>query len=273
MKNNNKFIIFSLCLLLICSCENDDALPNDFYFGASLSTNNRTTELPVGVATASFSADFVLKAPKNGASVDKIDVSVDFKDVINDGTDLSKKNAFIESIPSSELNINDSTRPKFSYQTTLQDIVTALGISIDDVDGDDEFDITFTIVFEGREIPISYNVKIVCPPTTTPTPGTWVLDMQDSFSDSWDGASLDIFIDGVSTRYTMSSGIATVQFTFEVPNGTQTILVTYNETSSYPNEHTFQIISASGDTVANAGPFTQISGGGTIDILLNYCAF
>lgn len=266
----------ALSILFLSSCQEDNVLPgeDDFFYGASLNVDNATTEIPVGVITSNlFSADFVLLAPQNGATVNKIDVSVVFKDLVNDGTDLSKESTFIESIVASAFIIGSETsRPEFSYAVPLQEILTTLSLNISDIDGSDEFDVIFSIAYDDHVIPISYNVIVVCPPTTSPTPGTWEIELREQFGDSWDGGALVITIDGTSTEYNSNQSLEIV--TFNVPVGTVSLTVGYKG-GNYDNENGWKITSANGKVVADVsiGDISGVSSGEVQEQTVDYCAY
>ena len=52
--------------------------------------------------------------------------------------------------------------------------------------------------------PYLYNAGLLCIPET-PFPGDYVIDMHDSYGDGWNGASVSVEIDGVTTHYTLDN--------------------------------------------------------------------
>ncbi len=79
---------------------------------------------------------------------------------------------------------------------------------------------------------------------------TWTLQMNDSWGDGWNGASLVVNIGGVPTTYTATGSGTTVQLT--VPMGAP-ITLTFNS-GTWDGEITYQLINDQGVTVHSAGP-------------------
>jgi len=85
--------------------------------------------------------------------------------------------------------------------------------------------------------------------------GDWVLDMQDSFGDGWNGASVTFEVDGVETDYVLddfSTDGATGTVTITVPVGSQTLRFFYNS-GAFDEEVTFQITAPNGVEVGSFG--------------------
>ncbi|BDS10033.1 T9SS-dependent choice-of-anchor J family protein [Aureispira anguillae] len=84
---------------------------------------------------------------------------------------------------------------------------------------------------------------------------TYVIDLQDSFGDGWNGASIDVNINGsLFANYTLPTG-STGQVTFNA-NNLDIVTFTYNS-GSYDNEVTYQI-STGGAQVYSDGPSPTI---------------
>lgn len=257
-------------ILFFTACEKEDHISESYIYSAALLPSNTIRELSLLDINAPFSTDLEVRAPENGKSVDRIDVYVTFKDLFNNGTDLSTSKNLLESISGVDVlkNIGETLRPVVKYSITKKQMIDTSKISNDAVTGGDEFVLSFTIVLKsGDEFTTDLSSVIVCPPSA-PSPGTWILDMQDRFGDTWDGASLTISVDGDSKDYTMDSGKETQQFTFEVPTGANTIEVIYN-IASFANEHTFQITSSTGRVVLDIGP-SPVDG---VQSGYDYCGF
>jgi hypothetical protein len=110
---------------------------------------------------------------------------------------------------------------------------------------------------------MAYRINIVCPPKAG-TAGTWTIDMQDSYGDGWNGASLDVTIDGTTTAYTFDAG-AVAQFTFDVSADAEVLSIVYTS-GAFDEENTFQVISPTAQVVLDLGP-TPAAG---VE-LLDYC--
>jgi hypothetical protein len=161
-------------------------------------------------------------------------------------------------------------------------LATASGLAPGDYTGGDTFTIRYVLnLTDGRSFtntntastvsggsyfrsPFRYTVPLVCPPIA-PTAGVWSLEIQDSYGDSWNGASLDVNIDGTTTNYTHEGGSST-SYTFTVPAGATSIQIVYNG-GTFDEENTFQVVSANGNTVLDLGP-TPPAGSGLFDFCL-----
>ncbi|MBT8387566.1 MAG: hypothetical protein KJO12_09170 [Ignavibacteria bacterium] len=104
-----------------------------------------------------------------------------------------------------------------------------------------------------------------CELTPATIEGTWGLEMQDSFGDGWNGASVTFEIDGIGIDYTIlagSSGSASII----VPPGAQTLRFFYNS-GAFDEEVTFQILSPNGNEVGSFGPNPPIG-----ELTIDACA-
>ena len=279
MKNNNnkllKVYLIVLSILFMLSCEKEEPLSTSaYYLGAQVTSDNFSEDIPVGQPNATVSGDFVVSAPENGQTVSKIDVSIVFNDVVNNGTDVSTDNVLLKSIPASELVIGESFRPEFSFETTLQEMLTTLSVDINAVDGSDIFDINFSVSYGDREVTSQFNIPVVCPSTTAPTPGTWELELREQWGDGWDSGAVVITIDSVATEYFSFSQLETV--TFEVPNGASSLSVGYKG-GNWDNENGFTLKNPEGKIVIDIAQGSITRGSvpfGTIaEQVVDYCAF
>jgi hypothetical protein len=76
--------------------------------------------------------------------------------------------------------------------------------------------------------------------------------MQDSYGDGWNGASIDITVDGVTTNFLIADGFS-ASGTLEVAADASSIGITFNS-GDWDSEITYQIISANGNTIIDTGP-------------------
>lgn len=266
----------SLVAIFACSEEEHISL-NQKTFGVTLEDENTITELPIGQSDSEFSTRLTLKAPENGQSVDKIDVHIKFLDLVNEGSDKTSEETLFKTIEPSDFinNIGEDSRPKIDFAITLLELISNTGIVNNDVDGSDEFEIKFTVVLNNeRKFSKVFTTKIVCPPTTPPTPGIWQLELRERWGDSWDGGALVISIDGVVSEYNSTLTLETV--TFNVPAGTSSMSVGYKG-GNWDNENGFKITNPDGKVVINI-PIGGIGRGsvpfGTIaPQIVDYCAF
>ncbi|WP_027392559.1 hypothetical protein [Aquimarina latercula] len=167
MKLINKFLVLGgLSIgLLFNSCTDDEKLPNPLE-ASDVETN--------GAYLKTISSSFVVDlfdidgsgfevtleehdALNDGSLIQDVDVYVRFTDntVDEDGTttpmdpdddiDNSKDEILYETIPSSAFSMNSNSQPEVTYQTTMPEVLTALGLINDNLDGADNFFVRFTL--------------------------------------------------------------------------------------------------------------------------------
>jgi len=105
-------------------------------------------------------------------------------------------------------------------------------------------------------------VGVACIPVE-PVTGDYVLDLEDTYGDGWDGAFITVTIDGTATDYTIDSG-STANFTINVPAGTTELIFNYTP-GNFESEHIWELLAPNGDTAAAGSP----GPGG--EIVLNIC--
>jgi ribosomal protein S27E len=204
------------------------------------------------------SSSALLATPEEGLTVDLI-VNISAKSDANRAIQ-------IEIDPSStatpdQYTISDLVIPAGSFLGTIK--VTSnfsalpemgssfLTVNITDVENTNE------LVFGAK----TFNLEFfrLCPVPA----GDYILELNDSFGDGWDGAIMRVTIDGVSTDFT-GSGFGTI-FTVNAPDGTETLVFTYLP-GSFESEHTYIITSPNAIVVSSDGPRPTPG-----DILFNTC--
>ncbi|GAA3594061.1 hypothetical protein Q4Q39_06540 [Flavivirga amylovorans] len=283
---NYIYIVFITIILSfsIYSCDKEDDLigNNDAFLAVVISSDNATNELPVGVVTESFNGDFVIQAPQNGDTIEQIEVFLSFNDIVNEGTDLSKELVMLETITPNTFNIGSETlRPEFNYNVTLQDMIATLGITSDDVNGSDEFNIVFRVFYDNRTLDTTpYNVKVVCPSSTPPTAGDYEITFL-GVDNGWyfNGGcgftlgSIKISVDGnPSTTYQPVCGGGDIQkFIFNIPPSTTSVEIDVSENFGAfdRSKRGYKIIAPSGRSLADVAIGTLNGGSQELD----YCAY
>lgn len=295
----HKFLLgTALATSLFFSCTEADNVIDEVFEetqrGAILRTLQVTSnELPIGISDAAFSVDLEIQDEENGELVETIDVYVGFRDntIEEGGTDLSKAQVMVGSIPSSSFE-QGPILPRTSYSLGLTEMLSALSLSEDNVDGGDEFTVRFELVLsDGRRYslaensatltgsffasPFQYTATVVCPPTA-PTPGTWIFNTTDAYGDSWNGASLNVSLDGedpIIIANTDADGVSpgseTIEYTVEVPEGTETISITFTS-GSFDGEIAYTVTSASGNVVLSQEAYADTTPTAGVE-LINYC--
>lgn len=151
------------------------------------------------------------------------------------------------------------------------DIVSALGLTVDDINGGDFIRFLGTTTatdgrvytFENYSASITgqpeqlqalnFVVLVKCSPISDATiAGTWIIEMTDLFGDGWDGAFVTFEIDGVATNYTFTSGSAAT-FNVEVPSSASSLVISYTS-GAFEEEHIYTIETPDGDVRGPFGP-------------------
>lgn len=180
--------------------------------------------------------DFTLDVTLSGGAVP---ASGEIHAAINDG--VFSKVTDIESFPA---NINIS----------LTDVVNALAMVTTDLTGGDVVSFKTTFTDSSGETMTSASVfgaAIVCPPIA----GTYIIEMQDSYGDGWQGGGINAVLDGVTTFINIPNGGGSVgSATFVVPEGS-IALVWHYVNDSYNSEVSFQIYDPNGQLInSSANP-------------------
>ncbi len=286
-----KFYIPVVLAALFVSCSSDDKLvdkvdadvqrgavlrtitfdPNSFFFDNTDSEVNYTWEY---------------QDITDGDLLSSVDVTIGFIDgTPANGTTTATETA-LASFPASQFSLGEYGLPRVDYSLTYGEALAALGLAFDPavVTGSDQFVMNITLnLTDGRTItaadlsgtvsggsffssPLTYRIPIVCPPRAG-APGTWTIDMQDSYGDGWNGASVTVTIDGVGTDYliTGAQGDANTE-TFDVPAGASTLSIIYNS-GDWDSEVTFQVTAPNGNTIIDVGPSPAVGAE-----LIDYCA-
>ncbi len=214
------------------------------------------------------------------------------------GTDFSAAEVAAGTIPRANFTLGSRGLPQTSYSIGLETMQSLLGLTGDQVNGGDVFRIRFELVLiDGRTYsladntatltgtffasPFAYNATVVCPPVA-PTPGTWTINMQDSYGDGWQtdnangGAGLTVTLsDGTVFEVGLCSPYLASDFTCTpgASSGTATIDIPADAGLSewffpgdFYGEISFQIITPNGNTVADIAP-----GAAAGVVAINFC--
>jgi len=105
-----------------------------------------------------------------------------------------------------------------------------------------------TTVCSGAQIQLQGGVANTPPPAPA---CNYSLDLEDTFGDGWDGASLDVSINGVVTNYTIAAG-SNAGYNFTLNDG-DVLEITYNS-GNYESEHIYTLTDCNGVQVFGDGP-------------------
>lgn len=278
MKSLKNALFPALALSLIfVGCEDGDKVFDEIRSnetrGAVLRTvNYDTNEIPIGATDYMFEVDLEVQDQANGGNVSQVQVYLSFDDnTIESGDpDLSKEEVLVTTLDAASFTTGEFGLPRTTYSIDLGTMLSTLGLSTADifVTGGDEFNVRFALLLnDGRTYtnsdnsgtltgsffssPFLYTTKVVCPPLA-PSAGTWTIAMQDSYGDGWNGASVDITIDGTVNSFLIPDGSELTE-TLEVADGASAVSIIFNS-GDWDSEITFQITSSTGTTILDLGP-------------------
>ena len=287
----NKYIITLLAgvALLFSACSEGDKVIDEVFDNETRGAVLRTIEILSNEVSIN-SSDGSLSGGGFGVILEEqdqeggdllafVEVYASFADN-NDGGADDRDEVLVDEIDASEFTLGEFGYPRAEYSITAEELLSVLSLSSTDIFGGDQFRVRFELVLtDGRRYsfadntgtltgsffssPFQYNANVVCAPSA-PTPGDWVFDLQDSYGDGWNGASLTVTIDGEATTVGLDDGSEdTVIVT--VPDGAAVISIVYNS-GAWDSEVTFQITSANGNEVSSEGPNPPVG----VE-LLDYC--
>jgi len=273
-KQLNKIVLLLLSVIVISSCESDDKAIDQVFDGVSYGAVLRKLEITSGSYNLSdlnsaFSIIVEEQDEEYGALLSEVDVYV--------SGGQSSTEALQQTVPASAFTIGDKGLPVTEISVTLGDALTALGLGSNYGVGD-VFTIRLSLkLTDGREFssssasgslqgsyfasPFLYNSAILC----TPKPGDYVVDMQDSYGDGWQGDGIKVTFDGgprsgevvyIDMLSSYSGGPACCSWTdstetLTVPEGTEGFAWEYTG-DSYPGEVSFQIYAPDGSLLLSA---------------------
>jgi hypothetical protein len=274
MKNKLfKLMTFSLAIFMVACQESDNAIDKVFE-GTTNGAIIRTVSLNSGEfnsydLNSAFDVDIEVQDVENGGLMEKVNVYLQFK-----GSEV-----LVSTLTASNFTTGPFGLPRANVRITLSEAVAALGLSSSQYTGGDALPVRLELVLtDGRVFtdkdgsgslqgsyfssPYKYNTVIKCIPTSA-VAGIYTIDMVDSYGDGWNGASVDVTIDGTTTSYTIDDG-STASHTVTVPAGAATMSFAYtngawDSEASYTISYT-KLDGTSPQTALSDGPS---SAGGT----------
>ncbi len=273
MKNRFNLILFSvLAVAGITSCEDSnqtvDQVTSDVTRGAVLRTIDASGTFNRFDTSSTFNLEIEAQDIEDGALLSEVEVFANFTDNTAANGETTTTEALVTTIPSSSFTTGPFGLPRATFSTTLADALSSLGVVDGQFDGGDEItyrlnlkltdgraftstDNTNTITQLFFRSPFQYRQVIKCIPTS-PVPGDYEFQLRDSYGDGWDGAKLEVTIDGTTSEVTFTSG-SEFDTTVTVPPGTTEFNVVY-VTGSFEGEHSYTIIAPTGETAISDGP-------------------
>ena len=274
MKINNKILgaILGVSTLLISSCDDGDKVIDTVFDETTRGAVLRTIEAD-GIfdrfdTSTTYGFTFEEQDYEDGDLLEKVDLYISFEDNTEANGDSTVDEILIETFLPADFTDGEFGLPRASYETTLANALSQLGLVEGDFDGGDAIqfrliltltdgrtftndDSTGTITGSFFNAPYFYAPIIKCIPPA-PVAGEYTIEMEDSFGDGWNGASIDVVIDGVETSYTLDSGAAGSQ-TFTVPEGTAEFTLAFSS-GDWDGEITYEIIAPTGELALSDGP-------------------
>lgn len=287
MKKLKVYILLALIGAWVVSCSEDDKLTvviqDNVERGAVLRTISNDPNAFVfddenSVWTITIEEQDVL----DGGLLGSVDVFVNYVDLTGNG--VSATETQITTVDASDFAGDVNGLPRATFSLTYGEVLAALGLPFDTSYASDAIAIRFVLnLTDGRTFtnsdvtgtvqggsffasPFAYQANIVCPPKAG-TIGTWTVDMQDSFGDGWNGAQLDVTIDGTTQSFLVSEaqGFTNTE-TFDITADNQTLSIIYRA-GDFDGENTFQVTNPNSIEIINAGPSPPVD-----TELLDYCS-
>ena len=250
MKNRIlKLMTFSVAIFMVACQESDNAI-DAVFDGTTKGAIIRTVSLNSGEfnsydLNSAFDVDIEVQDEQNGGLMEKVNVYLGFK-----GTEV-----LATTLTASSFTTGPFGLPRANIRITLSEAVAALGLSSSQYTGGDALPVRLELVLtDGRSFsgddasgslqgsyfssPFRYNTVIKCIPTSA-VPGIYTISMVDSYGDGWNGASVDVTIDGTTTSYTIDGG-ATATHVVTIPAGASTMSFAYTN-GSWDSEASYVI--------------------------------
>lgn len=273
---------------LMSSCSEDDKITLDVQETASRGAVLRTvsfesTTFNVFDPASIFGVTIEEQDYMDGDLLSNVEIYVGFVDNTTSNGTTTATETLVSTVPASEFAAGPNGLPRTSFSVSLGDALSALGVANTpaNVTGGDQINIRLVVNLtdgrfftdtdaEGRvtggsffSSPYAYRAGINCIPTS-PVIGEYILNIEDSFGDGWDGAFITVTIDGASTDYTIANG-SSGSFTITVPANTTELVWTYTA-GNFEGEHSYELLAPTGETAAADGP-----GPTPGEIVLNIC--
>jgi len=233
-----------------------------------ISDNNPNVfDVTEGAMAEDYSVSISIDDDAEGALVETLNVYRAFNDnTTAAGPDLSEDEALFSTFTVADLTLTmDGAR-------TLDLVITPaelLGMTL--TEADVAFGDNFTIRYElltadGRSVTTTTadteyfdlidTFNCVQLNADAPFPGEYTINLTDIYGDGWDGAFIEVTIDGgTPEQFTIPTGDSATH-TFTVPEGAMTLLVTYTN-GQWEDEHVYEILDPNGNRAAADGPFPR----------------
>jgi len=240
---------FSLAIFMVACQESDNAI-DAIFDGTTRGAIIRTVSLNSGEfnsydLNSAFDVDIEVQDVEKGGLMEKVNVYLGFKGV----------EVLAKTLTPNNFTTGPAGLPRTNIRITLAEAIATLGLSSSQYTGGDALPVRLELVLiDGRVFssddaagtlqgsyfssPFKYNTVIKCIPNSA-VPGIYTISMVDSYGDGWNGASVDVTIDGTTTSYTIDDG-ATATHVVTIPAGASTMSFAYTN-GSWDSEASYVI--------------------------------
>jgi len=260
MRNIFKFLFASLFIVTFSCVDSENTIDTvlDYETGAvlrTISVNNAVLNSSDPMST--FSVTVEEQDEADGALFLQVNVYAQLKDLTADNGNSSTDFMYVRSMPASEFATGPVGLPRGTVELAFGDAAAAMGVGPNDYAPGDVVVVGLEVeLTDGRTYdwtsaagiitggffssPFKYNALLTC----SPMPGTYVIDMYDSYGDGWQTGDynhgLDVDIDGTLVQVAMCSQWGTYVFactptgdgyyaqaTVDIPVGTESATWTW----------------------------------------------
>jgi len=260
MRNIFKFLFASLFVVTFSCVDSENTIDTvlDYETGAvlrTISVNNAVLNSSDPMST--FSVTVEEQDEADGALFLQVNVYAQLKDLTADNGNSSTDFMYVRSMPASEFDTGPVGLPRGTVELAFGDAAAAMGVGPNDYAPGDVVVVGLEVeLTDGRTYdwtsaagiitggffssPFKYNALLTC----SPMPGTYVVDMYDSYVDGWQTGDynhgLDVDIDGTLVQVAMCSQWGTYVFactptcdgyyaqaTVDIPVGTESATWTW----------------------------------------------
>jgi len=283
------YSLLTICVILStalsCEDEDKDRLEGGLITGGAVLRTLASSTPPINSGNpndSNMSAKVEFDDFLDDDTLESVDVFLEFIDAtpVNNEV-LTFAEVQLGNIPASEFTTEDGSLVT-TVSTNIGDALGILGVDQSVLYGGDVFLLRlslnttdgqiYTSTNVGTKIqtssafksPFRYSATVACPPPPSLN-GDWTIDLQDSYGDGWNGASITVSSAGVATDYTISASEGS--FTVSAPP-LALFTFTFNG-GDWDSEVTYQITDPNGKVQANHGPTPTI---GPITLADDFCA-
>lgn len=247
---------FSYSLLI------DDGIAFDYEV-----TTSEELDLSEGAINENYKVDISIDDESEGSLLETLNIYRTFRDLTigEDGTDLTEDEALFETYAIADLDLVDGARI-LNLDYTV-DMLLGADITLEDLSVGDDIQLRYEIITaDGRIVTTDekdteyfYSIatsECVQLNADAPFPGEYTVNLTDLYEDGWDGAFIEVTIDGGEPQvFTIETGASSTG-TFTIPEDAVSLFVTYTN-GDWEEEHVYEIIDPNGKKAAVGGPFAS----------------